>query len=69
MRVRKLSIKITRRDSDGVYQIQSLTGTAFVYVKSRGSEDEVRVGDEVTDAEVNSLCHSYSNVTVTRIKG
>jgi hypothetical protein len=70
MPIRKISIKITRRESDGIYQIQSLTGAVFVHVKSRGSDDEARVGDEVTEAEVQSLCNSYSsNVTITRIKG
>jgi len=73
MPMRKVNIKVTRRDSDGIYQIQSLTGTTSVLVSPRSScddVDEVRVGDEVTEAEVNSLCNSYSsNVTITRTKG
>ncbi len=71
MPIRKISIKITRRESDGIYQIQSMTGAANAYAKEQhnGSEDVVRVGDDVSEAEVKSLCDRYHNVTITRIKG
>jgi hypothetical protein len=65
----RVNIKVTRRDIDGIYQIQSLTGAVFVHVKERGSEDIVRVGDEVSEAEVKAICDVYRNVTITRIKG
>jgi hypothetical protein len=67
----KIAVRINRRDGDGVYYIQSIKGSVTLTVIIDNKDDKLRVGDEVTEQEVEYLTarhHTYS-VTISSVKG
>ena len=67
----KIAVRINRRDGDGVYYIQSIKGTVTLTVIIDNKDDKLRVGDEVTEKEVEYLTdrHRTYSVTISSVKG
>ena len=61
MAYEKINVRITRRDSDGVYQITSIKGAVTLEISLTGKSDDIdtlRVGDEVSEKEAKHLSES-----------
>jgi len=67
----KIAVRINRRDGDGVYYIQSIKGSVTLTVIIDNKDDKLRVGDEVTEKEVEYLTdrHRTYSVTISSVKG
>tara|TARA_Y100000817_G_scaffold275058_1_gene235701 strand:- start:258 stop:476 length:219 start_codon:yes stop_codon:yes gene_type:complete len=71
MAYEKIAVKINRRDGDGVYYIQSIKGSVTLTVIIDNQDEKLRVGDEVSEKEVEYLVdrHRSYSVTISSVKG
>tara|TARA_R100001509_G_scaffold165437_1_gene147080 strand:- start:5 stop:223 length:219 start_codon:yes stop_codon:yes gene_type:complete len=71
MAYEKIAVKINRRDGDGVYYIQSIKGSVTLTVIIDNQDETLRVGDEVSEKEVEYLVdrHRSYSVTISSVKG
>ena len=71
MAYEKIAVKINRRDGDGVYYIQSIKGSVTLTVIIDNQDETLRVGDEVSEKEVEYLVDRYRSysVTISSVKG
>ena len=67
----KIAVRINRRDGDGVYYIQSIKGSVTLTVVIDNQDETLRVGDEVSEKEVEYLTarHRTYSVTISSVKG